>query len=79
MRKGEIGIRLFRKFGIVLISVFVVLQEQSWSEDHRRDYTVQADFSCGGVDVKVITHCIYKEGLYLACLITNMLLSQTRK
>jgi len=70
MRKGEIGIRLFRKFGIVLISVLVVLQEQSWSEDHRRDYTVQADFSCGGVDVKVIKHCIYKEGS-LPCLSDN--------
>ena len=60
--------RWFRKFWVVLVFVLVILQEQSWSEDNRRDYTVQTDFSCGGVDVKVITHCIYKEKEYLPCL-----------
>jgi hypothetical protein len=72
--------RWFRKFWVVLIFVVIVLQEQSWSEDHRRDYTVQIDFSCGGVDVKVITHCIYKKkNIHLACQITKILLSGTRK
>jgi hypothetical protein len=60
--------RWFRKFWVVLIFVVVLLQEQSWSEDNRRDYTVQTDFSCGGVDVKVITHCIYKEDLPPYCI-----------
>jgi hypothetical protein len=62
--------RWFRKFWVVLIFVLVLLQGQSWSEDNRRDYTVQTDFSCGGVDVKVITHCIYKEEP-LPCLSDN--------
>jgi len=62
--------RWFRKFWVVLVFVVVLLQEQSWSEDNRRDYTVQTDFSCGGVDVKVITHCIYKEEP-LPCLSDN--------
>jgi hypothetical protein len=65
--KREDSMRWFRKFGIVLISVLAVLLRQSWSEDNRRDYTVQTDFSCGRVDVKVITHCTYKEGS-LPCL-----------
>ena len=62
--------RWFRKFWVVLIFVLVLLQGQSWSEDNRRDYTVQTDFSCGGVDVKVITHCIYKEK-DLPCLLSD--------
>jgi hypothetical protein len=62
--------RWFRKFWVVPVFVLVLLQGQSWSEENRRDYTVQTDFNCGGVDVKVITHCIYKEEP-LPCLSDN--------
>jgi hypothetical protein len=66
----DIAYRLkkFRKFWLIPIFILIVLQSQSWSKDNRQDYTVQTDFSCGGVDVKVITHCIYKEEPYLPCL-----------
>jgi hypothetical protein len=60
--------RWFRKSWVISIFILIVLQGQSWSEDIKQNYTVQTDFSCGGVDVKVITHCIYKEEPYLPCL-----------
>jgi hypothetical protein len=69
--KREDSMRWFRKFWVVLIFVLAVLLRQSWSKDNRRDYAVQTDFSCGGVDVKVITHCIYREDLPPFCMADN--------
>ncbi|EEP61457.1 hypothetical protein [Sulfurihydrogenibium yellowstonense] len=66
----DIAYRLkkFKNFWVISIFILIVLQGQSWGENIKQNYTVQTDFSCGGVDVKVITHCIYKEKPYLPCL-----------
>ncbi len=63
--------RWFRKSWVIPIFILIVLQGQSWGENIKQNYTVQTDFSCGGVDVKVITHCIYREALPPFCVADN--------
>jgi len=67
----KLNMRWFRKSWVIPIFILIVLQGQSWSEDIKQNYTVQTDFSCGGVDVKVITHCIYREALPPFCVADN--------
>jgi hypothetical protein len=60
-----------RAFWIILIFLLIVLQKQSWSENIKQNCTVQTDFSCGEANIKVITHCIYREDLPPFCVADN--------